>query len=118
MEEIEREKLLDELRAKHGPVDGFEFDDGDLVVLAKPPNAHLEYKRFVDAVADGKTSKGEAQEQLVLTCIVYPTDKAQARQLVQRWPSSVGEMANACQELLAGGVKRLGKAQKKQNATT
>jgi hypothetical protein len=118
MDDTEQDKIFEEVEAKHGSCEWFSFADGQLVAVTKPQSAHIEYKRFVDAAADNKASKGEAQETLVLSCVVYPEDRAQARRVLQTWPSSLGEMASACTELMAGGVKRLGKAPKKQNTTT
>lgn len=118
LEAADTDSIIAKTEQKHGPCEWFEFEDGDLIGLAKPPNAHIEYKRFVDAVADKDASKGEAQETLVLACVVHPENQAQARQLLQKWPASLTDMTHAASDLMAGGVKRLGKGQKRQKRTT
>jgi len=117
MQEEERDRIIQEAEAKHGPVEAFEFDGGELLLVAKPQGtAHLEYKRFSEAVLK-KEGVGDAQEDLVVACAVHP-DQPTARRLLRKWPASVAEIAKSCSDLMAGGVKRLGKASRKPSETT
>jgi hypothetical protein len=117
VEQRDNEDIVAELEEKHGKVAAFEFDDGSLIVIANPKLAHVEYKRFVNAAADGTADKGQAQEDLALVCVVHPDQKT-AKALLRKWPSAVGELASAARELMSGGMRKLGKASRNSNQTT
>ena len=117
MQEEEQDRIIQEATDKHGHVEAFAFDDGAVLIVAKPAGtAHLEYKRFSEAVLK-REGVGDAQEDMVVACAVVP-DQVTARALLRKWPAATPEIAKAVQNLMDGGVRRLGKAQKKPSETT
>lgn len=114
----DRDQLIEDLDTKHGGrIEAYETPDGDLIVVAPPPNAHIEYKRYLDALTSRDESKGEAQETFALVCVAYP-EPAKARAILRKYPVMCADLAKAAQELLGGKLKKLGKARKKPNETT
>jgi hypothetical protein len=117
MDQEERDGIIEQLSEKHdGRIEAYETDDGYLIVIAPPTNAHVEYKRFSDAI-QRKESVSEAQETYVQACIVYPAPDV-ARRLLRRYPAMAPEIARDASDLLSGGLKKLGKVRKKPNETT
>lgn len=69
MNQVERDKLLEELEEKHGEIDTVETALG-LAVFRCPTRG--EYKRFQTMASDAR-KRVDAVETLVRTCIVHPS---------------------------------------------
>jgi hypothetical protein len=82
------------------------------LVVVKSPAGTSYWKRFVDKVQDAKgheKMKQAAGEQLARACIVYPTDAGVLGSMVESFPNTLVDAANAA----AGFVQLTAEAEKK-----
>jgi hypothetical protein len=89
---------LEELRAKHREL--FQFTQGDVTVVATPPNRHL-WKRFRTQMMDDRR-QSDAMENLVRDCVLYP-DRAAFEAILERRPGLVEAFGKQLQELAGAG---------------
>ena len=109
---------LDALEEKHGEgqlkvlhVPTFVAGLPTLVVV-KSPAGSTHWKRFVDKVREAKNHEGmkaAAGEQLARACIVYPSEEKALLGMVEAFPNTLVDSANAA----AGFVQLHGEAEKK-----
>ena len=99
--ELSNAEKLDELVAKHGPIDKairvVPTVSGDLVVVLRP--THALYKRFVAA----KEHSYESMDRLVSACTAYP-DEAEFKRILENEDSSL--IVKSCNEILWLGGHR------------
>ena len=103
----DREKLLAELREKHGRIAAFDVPGHGLVVIKAP--SQPEYERFVDTLAGDKGSKAQAMRTLALASTVYP-ERKEAQAIFAANPVLPAKLAARAQELGGSEIQELGNA--------
>lgn len=102
---LRMETELAKLREEHITVAGFPVD-GDLVAIRKP--SHGEYTRFIDRMGAKNSSNSMAMKELALACLIFPAVHEQKRELLDKWPGLITQLANRAVELAGSDIAELG----------
>lgn len=95
------DQTIETLKQTHGPKLAVADDLG---LVLRPPTL-VEAERFTDRVTSGEANKAQLMRDLVLTCVVHPAEKAEAKSVLDGAPFAIADLSLLVQELGGSGTK-------------